>query len=78
MEQENSVSERNNNAEWHRHQDERIARVAKEMGRLFTPGHETPQTGLYEATRQEYLWELHVKAEHDKSVPPHYSDHRFS
>lgn len=65
------------NAEWHKRHQERLARLAAEMGRMFTPGHETPQTGLYEATRQEYLWELHVKAEHDKlGDKPHYGDHR--
>lgn len=70
--------EKPNNAEWHKRHQERLARLAAEMGRMFTPGYETAQTGLYEATRQEYLWELHVKAEHDKFLPPEYGDHRNS
>ena len=68
--------EKPTNAEWHKQHNERLARLAAEMGRMFIPGHETPQTSLYEATRQEYLWELHVGAEHDKFDPPEYGDHR--
>lgn len=66
-----------NNAEWHKRHQERLARLAAEMGRMFTPGHETPQSPEYEAVRAEYLWEEHMKAEHDKFDPPFYSDHRF-
>lgn len=66
-----------NNAEWHKRQNERIARIAKEMGRLFAPGHESQQSVSYEAKEQELLWLQHEKAEHDKFIPPDYSDHRF-
>ena len=67
-----------NNAEWPKRHQERLARLAAEMGRMFIPGHETPQSAEYQALNAEYLWELHVKAEHDKFVPPEYGDHRNS
>lgn len=33
----------------------RISRLAAEMGKLFTPGHNAVQSAQYEATRDEYL-----------------------
>ena len=72
------MSETNNNAEWHKRHQERLARLASEMGRMFTPGHDVAQTPEYNAEFQEFMWQQHVKAEHDKFDPPDYSDHRFS
>lgn len=65
------------NREWHTVQNERISRIASEMAKLFIPGHNVSQTPEYESWRQKYLWEQHIKAEHDKFEPPEYSDHLF-
>lgn len=65
----------NERQEWHKAQNEYISRIAAEMGKLFTSGHNVEQTPEYEAWRQKYLWEQYVKAEHDKFDPPDYGDH---
>lgn len=65
------------NGEWHKAQNERISRIAAEMGRLFTPGHNVSQTPEYEAWRQKYLWAEHEKVEHDKFVLTDRSDRLY-
>ena len=64
------------NEEWHKAQSARISQLAAEMVKLFVLDYKTLQSDEYEATRQEYLWQEHVKSEHDKFDPPEYGDHR--
>ena len=71
------MGERDNNAEWHRRQNTRLSRLAGNLALHFTTGHEVVQTPEYNAEFQEFLWQQHVRAEHDKFDPPEYSDHRF-
>ena len=46
--------ERNHEQSYKERRD-RVQRLAKEMGKLYTPSHYLPQTDAYEAVRMEYL-----------------------
>lgn len=56
--------------EWHKAQNARLSRIAAEMGRLFTPGHNTSQSAEYEAWRVKYMQAMCDQQWHDYSDPP--------
>ena len=58
------------NEQWHKAQNERLSRIATEMGRLFTPGHDVLQTPEYEAVRKDYLQSMCDQRWHDYCMPP--------
>lgn len=64
--------------QWHKAQNERISRLADEMAKLYTLGHNAIQNARYEATRQEYLQAMTDKQWHDYADDPPTVNYRDS